>query len=139
MSKQLIDAHGVQPPQQLLPLHKNSAFTPSQSRQRSWRNLIVTFLLLLVSIKVSRDYLAPLVLRELSSYDHDPHFSDYVRRRTPSYTHNPAYIVEAKNGAVATENFICSELGVDILKKGGNAVDAVVTTTLCIGVVSMFS
>ncbi|KDQ57609.1 hypothetical protein JAAARDRAFT_47513 [Jaapia argillacea MUCL 33604] len=52
---------------------------------------------------------------------------------------NPAYLIKAKHGAVATENEICSNMGVDVLKAGGNAVDAIVTTTLCIGVVSMFS
>jgi len=32
---------------------------------------------------------------------------------------NPAYMVKASNGAVATENEICSEMGVDILKANG--------------------
>mmetsp|Transcript_2126 Transcript_2126/g.5628 ORF Transcript_2126/g.5628 Transcript_2126/m.5628 type:complete len:671 (-) Transcript_2126:572-2584(-) len=38
---------------------------------------------------------------------------------------------------VAADNFICSELGKKILQgKGGNAVDAAVATTLCLGVVN---
>ena len=52
---------------------------------------------------------------------------------------NPAYRIKAKLGAVASENLICSDLGVDVLKEGGNAVDAAVATTFCIGVVNMFS
>ena len=52
---------------------------------------------------------------------------------------NPAYLIKAKFGAVASENIICSDLGVDVMKGGGNAVDAAVATTFCIGVVSMFS
>lgn len=52
---------------------------------------------------------------------------------------NPAYRIKAKFGAVASENIICSELGVDVMKDGGNAVDAAVATTFCIGVVNMFS
>ena len=52
---------------------------------------------------------------------------------------NPAYPIEAKNGAVASENVVCSEIGVDVLKDGGNAVDAAVATTFCIGVVNLFS
>lgn len=52
---------------------------------------------------------------------------------------NRAVLVEAKNGAVATENEICSKLGVETLKQGGNAADAAVSSTLCIGVVNMFS
>ncbi|TFK53590.1 gamma-glutamyltranspeptidase [Heliocybe sulcata] len=52
---------------------------------------------------------------------------------------NPAYLIKARHGAAASENEICSNMGVDVLKDGGNAVDAAVSTTLCIGVVNMFS
>ncbi|KAJ4473786.1 gamma-glutamyltranspeptidase [Lentinula aciculospora] len=52
---------------------------------------------------------------------------------------NPAYLVEAKNGVVATENERCSDMGVIALRKGGSAVDAAITATLCIGVVNSFS
>lgn len=62
-----------------------------------------------------------------------------TRRRVPSGTRNRAYIVEATRGAVASENELCSEIGVNTMKQGGNAVDAAISTTLCIGVVNMFS
>ena len=52
---------------------------------------------------------------------------------------NPAYLIQARNGAVASENKRCSDIGVDVLKDGGNAVDAVIAATLCSGVVNMFS
>ncbi|KAL5523970.1 hypothetical protein ACEPAG_8143 [Sanghuangporus baumii] len=52
---------------------------------------------------------------------------------------NPAYLIEARNGAVASENVVCSEIGVDVLKDGGNAVDAAIATTFCIGVANLFS
>jgi hypothetical protein len=51
----------------------------------------------------------------------------------------PSYLIEATTGAVASDNIICSEVGVEILKNGGNAVDSAIATTLCIGVVNMFS
>ncbi|TFK25723.1 gamma-glutamyltranspeptidase [Coprinopsis marcescibilis] len=54
-------------------------------------------------------------------------------------TRNPAYLIKAYNGAVASENRLCSDLGVSVLKQGGNAVDSAVATTFCIGVVNMFS
>ncbi|KFD71377.1 hypothetical protein M514_07140 [Trichuris suis] len=39
-----------------------------------------------------------------------------------------------KHAAVAADNGICSEIGRNILLKGGNAVDSAVATTICIGV-----
>lgn len=43
-----------------------------------------------------------------------------------------------KLGAVASESSICSNIGIDILKKGGNAADSLVATVFCIGVVGMY-
>lgn len=44
-----------------------------------------------------------------------------------------------RNGVVASENEICSKIGVDILKVGGNGIDSVIATTLCIGVTNFQS
>ncbi|KIM40159.1 hypothetical protein M413DRAFT_172695 [Hebeloma cylindrosporum] len=52
---------------------------------------------------------------------------------------NPAYLIKAHHGAVASENKRCSDIGVDTLKEGGNAVDAAIAATFCTGVVNMFS
>ncbi|KAH9485370.1 Glutathione hydrolase proenzyme 1 [Psilocybe cubensis] len=52
---------------------------------------------------------------------------------------NPAYLIRADHGAVASENQRCSDIGVDVLKEGGNAVDAAIAATFCTGVVNMFS
>jgi gamma-glutamyltranspeptidase len=41
-------------------------------------------------------------------------------------------------GAVASESDICSRIGTDLLKRGGNAADAMVGTTVCVGVVGMY-
>ena len=43
-----------------------------------------------------------------------------------------------KLGAVASESSICSNIGIDILKSGGNAADSLVATTLCVGVIGMY-
>ncbi|KAF2097654.1 gamma-glutamyltransferase [Rhizodiscina lignyota] len=41
-------------------------------------------------------------------------------------------------GAVASESSICSDIGIDLYKAGGNAADVLVGTVFCIGVVGMY-
>jgi gamma-glutamyltranspeptidase/glutathione hydrolase len=45
---------------------------------------------------------------------------------------------DGEHGAVASESDICSHIGIDLLKLGGNAADAMVGTVACIGVVGMY-
>ncbi|KAH7906971.1 nucleophile aminohydrolase [Hygrophoropsis aurantiaca] len=47
--------------------------------------------------------------------------------------------VQAEHGAVSAQNVRCSNIGVQIMQDGGNAVDAAVAAAFCIGVVNMFS
>ncbi|KAG0015910.1 hypothetical protein BGZ81_011477 [Podila clonocystis] len=55
-----------------------------------------------------------------------------IERTTPT-------LIKAKNGAVAAEEIHCSEIGVQVLVDGGNAVDAAIASCLCIGTVNSFS
>ncbi|KAJ1679790.1 hypothetical protein EV182_001321, partial [Spiromyces aspiralis] len=48
-------------------------------------------------------------------------------------------LVTAQHGAVAADDYRCSTIGRDVLKDGGNAVDAAIATGLCIGVIQSFS
>jgi gamma-glutamyltranspeptidase/glutathione hydrolase len=50
----------------------------------------------------------------------------------------PSHHAEPRLGAVASESSICSQIGVDILKGGGNAADSMVATVLCVGVIGMY-
>lgn len=51
--------------------------------------------------------------------------------------HPPQSYQQDKLGGVASENKICSNIGIELLKQGGNAADALVGTTLCVGVIGM--
>ncbi|KAG5996112.1 hypothetical protein E4U52_007276 [Claviceps spartinae] len=45
---------------------------------------------------------------------------------------------EATSGAIATESLECSTIGKDLLARGGNAADALVGATFCVGVIGMY-
>lgn len=53
-------------------------------------------------------------------------------------TPDPNLII-AKHGAVASEIANCSQYGVDILKEGGSAIDAAITSMICVGAINIFS
>jgi len=116
----------MDPGNTLLPGHleKRSFINHERHRgRRVWEALLVLFLLI-VTVTFSR-------IRQSV-----PHLGAEEVDRS---LRNPAYLIKAKHGAVASENVLCSNIGVEILKEGGNAVDAAVATTFCVGVVNMFS
>lgn len=55
-----------------------------------------------------------------------------------AYPHEQYESTEPQLGAVASESSVCSTIGIDLLKAGGNAADALVGTTLCVGVIGMY-
>lgn len=67
---------------------------------------------------------------------------EYRDRQDPRFGSGRPYrpkLVSGRKGAVAAEAERCSVVGVNILKQNGNAVDAAIASTLCTGVVNMFS
>lgn len=60
-----------------------------------------------------------------------PHESYYPPATEPSLSKK----FTDKLGAVASEAEICSTIGIDLLRKGGSAADAMVGTVFCVGTV----
>jgi len=56
----------------------------------------------------------------------DPMYFPYPSRRI---------VVYARNGMVATSQYLAAQAGLEILKKGGNAIDAAIATAACLTVV----
>ncbi|XWW98958.1 hypothetical protein V2A60_006962 [Cordyceps javanica] len=50
----------------------------------------------------------------------------------------PAPQLDAHRGAVSSESAICSGIGTQLIKDGGNAVDALVGTVFCVGTIGMY-
>ncbi|KAJ6785524.1 hypothetical protein PWT90_03815 [Aphanocladium album] len=50
----------------------------------------------------------------------------------------PAPQADANRGAVSSESAICSNIGTQLIKDGGNAVDALVGTVFCVGTIGMY-
>ncbi|CAO3597520.1 unnamed protein product [Absidia cylindrospora] len=48
-------------------------------------------------------------------------------------------LANGTHGAVAVETQECSDVGVEVLRQGGNAVDSAIASALCIGVMSNFA
>ncbi|KAN0129765.1 Gamma-glutamyltranspeptidase [Lactarius tabidus] len=112
----------------ILPNHSEACTPPSTNSRRRGRHVrkVIFVCLLILTATV-----APYRIRRYFSH---------LLWAGPSPAHrNPAYLIEAEHGAVASEDSLCSNLGVQILKDGGNAVDSAVGTTFCLGVVNMFS
>lgn len=107
-----------------LPLHveQPSSGTPRSTTRR--QSLLGAFVLLWILYNALSDFRA---------------LYRWYTRAPEASLRNPSYLIEATNGAVASENKRCSEIGVNIMKDGGNAVDAAIAASFCTGVVNMFS
>ncbi|GLB37095.1 putative gamma-glutamyltranspeptidase [Lyophyllum shimeji] len=121
--KQHFDASGFPSPK--LPLYADDIPELPKEAWPRWRS----FLLGIATLGLCA------LLWSARSHDH----RIYDHRRSYDGHENPAYLIKAKYGAVASENKRCSDIGVQILKEGGNAVDAAIGATFCTGVVNMFS
>ncbi|KAH8678346.1 gamma-glutamyltranspeptidase [Xylariales sp. PMI_506] len=66
-----------------------------------------------------------------------PAWSEHQQEQQPLGTAGLPLGVPGSRGGVACESKLCSQIGIDLLERGGNAVDAWVGTQLCVGVIGM--
>ncbi|KAJ3693674.1 hypothetical protein LUZ60_009154 [Juncus effusus] len=98
---------------------------PSSAR-RSWflSSLIaITLLLLLASLTTDTKTTSP------------PRHPTKTKTPKPLTNTEGPEVVKSETGVVSSEDKRCSEIGADMLRAGGHAVDAAVASTLCLGVV----
>lgn len=111
----------------LLPVSETGDTAP---KRRSRKQLIIQFIALVIFVLVL------LGVFEAIKHSREPAHKEFDFHNLPGAQpglRNPAYFARGRNGAVATEVDICSDVGVDVLKDGGNAVDAAIASCLCIG------
>ncbi|KRX99870.1 Gamma-glutamyltranspeptidase 1 [Trichinella pseudospiralis] len=110
-------------------LHQEQKYNTNVSsfKQRKFRTKQFTFLFICAAVIIALVIALIVILlnkevvKEIS-----------IEHKWPSPSNS--LLLEFQKGAVAADNGICSEIGRDVLIKGGNAVDAAIATTICIGV-----
>lgn len=106
------------------PLVDNGINNPSE---RSIRRIVqTTFALLLATV------IALACIFALSKLDNSRASLETGGR----FQEDKGDIIEAEHGVVAADDERCSDIGTDMLREGGHAVDAAVATSLCLGLVS---
>ncbi|QIX00028.1 hypothetical protein AMS68_005545 [Peltaster fructicola] len=98
---------------------------------RSWARYSLVGLLFLQTSRALPSAFGALAWLWQDQYGTGPH-------NEISMTSGPPVDEPLSSGAVASESAVCSQIGIDILKQGGNAADSMVATTLCVGVIASY-
>ncbi|SOV08995.1 related to gamma-glutamyltransferase [Ustilago sp. UG-2017a] len=106
-----------------------------QAKPRSvWNSILILLSIFFFAITAS------IILKNLLGEFGDPTSPTSPFPGTdPRGRRHPAILATGRKAGVATENLICSKIGMDVLREKGTAVDAAIAGTLCVGVLNMFS
>ena len=110
------------------------------------RSAVLTFLLLAGGTVITMVFLSPrqlallpgLLCTLVASVTAFPAHAHNGSHHSPPYEANANHTSYGQLGAIASESSICSNIGRDLLLQGGNAADALVGTTFCVGVIGMY-
>ncbi|KAH9815021.1 gamma-glutamyltranspeptidase [Melampsora americana] len=106
----------------------NESLENNQSSFNRKRRAIIIFIIFIITTSIGYQFVI--------SQHHTPRNRPSFKKR---HERNPSYLVTGRNGAVASEEARCSQIGLDVLKENGTATDAAIATALCVGVVNCFS
>ncbi|TKY87783.1 hypothetical protein EX895_003364 [Sporisorium graminicola] len=116
--------------------HSKYHHLPPPSRQSKPKSLCNSILVLVAIFTLA--ITTSVVLKNLlGEFDDNP--ADGPGSTDPRGRRHPAVLAYGRRAGVATENEVCSKVGLDVLLEKGTAVDAAIASTLCVGVLNMFS
>lgn len=97
-----------------------------------------TFIALVLPFMISLIVVETRYKNALEELDATRNLADLLQQQKMQTNVDPwaKFEVTSEDGVVATDVEACSEIGVDIMRNGGNAIDAAVASALCLGVLN---